>query len=367
MISVLVVEDSRVEQELLVRVLETDPDVHVVAVAHDGAEAVELVDRYRPDVITMDLMMPRMDGFEATRRIMETTPRPIVVVSGSWGCEEVARAAKAIEAGAVAGVLKPRASAAEQHDELRQELLRTLKLVAGVKVVRRWARRRNGNDHSSIGESTAAIDGLNVVAIGVSTGGPPVLEAVLSRLPSNFPVPILVVQHIAEGFVDGLIEWLRRSTHLGIHLAEQEQVAYGGQVYLAPDGYHMGIDEEGRILLEHAPCEYSQRPAVSYLFRSVGEVYGARAVGALLTGMGRDGAKELRDLREQGAVTIAQSAETCAVFGMPAEAIRLEAARYVLPPEEIGDLLCALAGVKGAADCASVQVSNHSSQARRTR
>jgi two-component system chemotaxis response regulator CheB len=349
MISVLVVEDSRVEREVLLHVLESDPGVRVVGTASDGAEAVEMVARFRPDVVTMDLVMPRMNGIDATRRIMETTPVPVVVVSGNWGCEEVARASEAFAAGALAGVRKPRGPEASDYEELRGDLLRTLRQMAGVKVVRRW-RRTRGGDASPALPLERPRDGLKVVAVGVSTGGPPALEAMLRRLPETFPLPILIVQHIAEGFVDGLTEWLRRASRLGVQLAENRCLPRGGQVYLAPDGVHMGIDSSGRIVLERSAPEHSQRPSASYLFRSVAAACGGRAVGALLTGMGRDGARELRELRDLGAVTVAQNAESCVVFGMPAEAIRLGAARHVLPPEGIGDLLCALTGVPRVVD-----------------
>jgi len=352
MISVLIVEDSRVEQEVLLRVLSSAPDLRVVGTASNGAEAVEMVARCRPDVVTMDLMMPRMNGIDATRQIMETTPVPVVVVSGNWGCEDVARASEAFAAGALAGVRKPRGPEASDYEELRGDLLRTLRQMAGVKVVRRWRRMRadttSGGARATVVEKPR--DGLRVVAVGVSTGGPPALEAMLRRLPENFPLPILIVQHIAEGFVDGLTEWLRRSTRLGVQLATSGCPVRGGQVYLAPDGVHMGIDAKGRIVLEGSAPEHSQRPSASYLFRSVAAACGGRAVGALLTGMGRDGARELRELRDTGAVTVAQNAESCVVFGMPAEAIRLGAAQHVLPPEGIGDLLCALTGVARIAE-----------------
>ena len=226
MISVLVVEDSRVEQEVLLHVLRSDPDLRIVGTASDGVEAVEMVARHRPDVVTMDLVMPRMSGIEATRRIMETTPVPVVVVSGNWGCEDVARASEAFAAGALAGVRKPRGPDASDYEELRGHLLRTLHQMAGVKVVRRWRRKHpegNGNGAAKTALVDRPREGLKVVAVGVSTGGPAALEAMLSRLPASFPLPILIVQHIAEGFVDGLTEWLRRSTRLGVQLAENGQ------------------------------------------------------------------------------------------------------------------------------------------------
>lgn len=186
---------------------------------------------------------------------------------------------------------------------------------------------------------------IRVVGIGASTGGPPVLEAILSRLPAEFPAPILVVQHIAEGFVGGLVDCLQRVSALRVGLAIAGERAAPGHVYLAPDGVHLGIKEDATLVLDDSPAERSQRPAVSFLFRSIASSYGDAAAAALLTGMGCDGAAELRVLRELNAVTIAQSERSCTVFGMPGEAIRLGAARYVLAPEEVAELLCSFGGV----------------------
>lgn len=194
---------------------------------------------------------------------------------------------------------------------------------------------------------------IRVVAIGVSTGGPPVLEAILSRLPADFPVPILIVQHIAEGFVHGLVAGLRRVSQLDVRVAVAGETAVGGRVYLAPDGVHLGIDAAGRVSLDAAPPERSQRPAVAYLFRSIAAAYGGRAAAVLLTGMGSDGAAELRTLRDLKAITVAQSESTCTIFGMPGEAVRLGAARYVLAPEEIAGLLCRVSGARVLAPTAN--------------
>jgi two-component system chemotaxis response regulator CheB len=189
---------------------------------------------------------------------------------------------------------------------------------------------------------------VRVVAIGVSAGGPPVLEAILCRLPAGFPAPILIVQHIAEGFVGGLVECLQRTTALRVRLAEADLAVRAGEVYIAPDGVHLGIDAEGRLRLDAAPAERSQRPAVSYLFRSIAAAFGGRAAAVLLTGMGCDGAAELKVLRDLRAVTIAQDQRSSTVFGMPGEAIKLGAAQYVMSPDEIGDALCRICGVPSA-------------------
>ena len=182
-----------------------------------------------------------------------------------------------------------------------------------------------------------------MVAIGTSTGGPPVLQPILAGLPKNFPIPVLIVQHIAAGFLPGLVDWLNQTTGFPTHIAAQGESLLAGHTYLAPDGYHMGLGGFGQIVLSKQQPENGLRPSVSYLFRSVAAVCGANAIGVLLTGMGRDGAEELKFLKELGAVTIAQDEESSVVHGMPGEAIKMGAASHVLAPDKIPALLAALA------------------------
>jgi two-component system chemotaxis response regulator CheB len=182
-----------------------------------------------------------------------------------------------------------------------------------------------------------------VVALGASTGGPPVLQTILSGLPRDYPAPVLIVQHMAAGFVQGFAEWLAQSSALPVQLAAQGETILPGHVYVAPDEFQMKVERGGRIALSKDAPEGGLRPAVSYLFRSLVEAYGGEAVAVLLTGMGRDGAEEMKLLRDSGAITIAQDKESCVVHGMPGEAIKLDAAQLILPPEKIAPLLASLA------------------------
>ncbi len=347
MISVLLVDDSDSERDRLAEVLAADPAIRVVATAADGRTAAAEAAVHDPDVIVMDWEMPTMDGLAATRSIMEAHPRPVVLCSDTWRPDDFDGMTRIHEAGAVAAVRKPGDPSAAAFDDRCRELVRAVHRSAGVKVVRRWRRDDESNGRTRARAEAPAQQSIRVVAIGVSTGGPPVLEAILSRLPASFPVPILIVQHIADGFVHGLVDWLKRVTRLQVELAANGECAYGGHVYLAPDGRHLGIDAGGRLVLDDSPPERSQRPAVSYLFRSVGAAFAGQSAGVLLTGMGSDGAAELKHLRALQAVTIAQNERTCTVFGMPGEAIKIGAAKYVLPPDEIGDLLCRICGLRG--------------------
>ena len=343
----LVVEDSPVVREFLTYILTSDPDIQVVGVAKNGVEALDQVEMLRPDVITMDIHMPIMDGFEVTRRIMETVPTPIVIVSGSTGAMEMASTFRALEAGALAVVLRPPGLNHCAFDESSKELILTVKLMSEVKVVRRFSHEKPAPATTPAipaqGPKTAS--GIQIIAIGASTGGPPVLKEILSGLSKDFTLPVLIVQHIASGFVEGFTEWLAGTSDFPVHIASHGEVPLPGHGYVAPDGFHLGVTSGPCIALsDDSPESNGLRPSVAYLFRSVAQVLGPRAVGVLLTGMGRDGAEEMKMMKDRGAVTIAQDEDSSVVYGMPGEAIRLDAAMYILSPKGIAAMLSALSG-----------------------
>ena len=343
MIKVLIAEDSPVVREFLVHILGSDPGIRVVGTANNGEEAVEAVQRYRPDVITMDIHMPKMDGLEATRRIMETYPTPIVVVSGSTDPRENMTTFRALEAGALAVLRRPAGIGHPDYEATAKELVQTVKLMAEVKVVRRWPQTRHEAVPPPVRLAAGEAAKIKVIAIGASTGGPPVLQTILSMLPRDLPVPVLIVQHMATGFITSFVEWLAQSSGLPVHVAMHGEYLVPGYAYVAPDEFQMKIEHGGRIALTRDEPESGLRPSVSYLFRSLAEVYGGGIVAGLLSGMGRDGAEELRLLREKGAVTFAQDKDSSVVHGMPGEAIRLDAAAYVLAPNKIAAVLTDLA------------------------
>lgn len=344
MINVLIVNDSPAVAELLSYILCSDPALKVVGVARDGEEAVADATRLKPNIIVMDSHMPKLDGFEATRRIMETAPIPIVIMSASSNVDDVTRTFQVLEAGALGIVRQPVGIEYSEHKPVAEEIIRTIKTMSEVKLVRRWAREPKPKIYfPNAGADAPNLAKAKVVAIGASTGGPPALHAILSRIPKSFPVPILIVQHIAPGFIGGLVNWLARSTNLLIHLATPGERPLPGRVYLAPDAHHLVVEEDGRLALaEQAPQE-DQCPSVARLFGSVAAMYKDRAVGILLTGMGKDGAQELKLMRNAGAITIVQDKESSVVHGMPEAAIKLDAATYVLSPREIAATLAALA------------------------
>ena len=349
MIKVLVVDDSAVVREFLVHILSSDPVITVIGTAGDGEEALDIVRRQRPDVITMDIHMPKMSGLEATRLIMETDPTPIVIVSGTEDPSEVATTFNAMDAGALALLRRPAGIGHPDHEAMAQDMIQTVKLMSEVKVIRRWPRKRPAASALRTGNAGLARESarIRVVAMGASTGGPPALETILAALSKDFPVPILIVQHMAPGFIKGFARWLATSTGMPVHVATHGESLLPGHVYVAPDDHQMKVEREGKIALTKNDPEHGLRPSISYLFRAVAAVYGADAVVGLLTGMGRDGASELRLLKEHGAVTFAQDRESSVVHGMPGEAIKLDAAMLVLPLEKIAAVLTNLVNHRG--------------------
>lgn len=334
-VRVLVVDDSRSCRELLVGLMADDPRLLVVGTAADGEEAVREAARLKPDVITMDIHLPRLDGFGATRRIMETCPTRIVMVTASSIPLEVAASFTALESGALTVLAKPPGPGHPLFEPTRDELLRTVALMSEVPVVRRWPAASMRPAPPVLPPRVA----VGLVAIGASTGGPMVLQALLSRLRPGFGAPIVIVQHISIGFADGLVQWLGSSTGYPVRVAVHATVMQPGVAYVAPDGVHTQVDAGGRIVLGLGPKDHGFRPSVASLFRSAAQAYGPRAIGVLLTGMGTDGAQELKDMRDAGATTLVQDAETAVINGMPGEAVRLGAATHVLPPQTIAATL----------------------------
>ncbi len=277
-------------------------------------------------------------------RSWKNHPVPIVIVSGQPG-DQMAATFRAVEAGALAFVPRPMGIGHEDHTAGTDAFIQAVRLMAEVKVVRRW-KKTAAVPGSATGLQPSRPIGAyrksgdsNIVVIGASTGGPVALRTLIAGLPADFPLPILAVQHIAAGFVQGFVDWLALSSQLPIHLAKQGEIPLPGHVYLAPDEVHLGLGLDGAMVLDKGLPENGLRPAVSYLFRTAAKRFGANVIGILLSGMGADGAEELKRMQELGAVTIVQDKESSVVHGMPGVAIALGAAAYILSPEEISTLL----------------------------
>ena len=340
-IDVLVVEDSTVARELLVYILSSDPALRVVACARSGEEAIALVAENKPQVVTMDIVMPKMDGFETTRRLMESHPVPIVIVSSAYNPSDVAHTLRAMEAGALAAVEKPPGVHHPTYAARAKKLIEVVKAMAEVRVVRRWPKSQTRSLPVNFPEMKPASP-IRLIAIGASTGGPVVLQTILSHLPKPPPVPVVIVQHISAGFVQGLADWLGVASGIPVKVATDGELLLPGRVYVAPDERQIKVEASGRITCLSADPENGLRPSVSYFFRSVAANFGPSAIGILLTGMGRDGATELKLIRDAGGITFAQDQESSVVFGMPGEAVKCGAPMYVMNPDSIGSALFAL-------------------------
>lgn len=343
MIRVVIADDSATARAMILAVLESDPGVHVVGEARTGADAIELAIRLRPDLITMDIEMPGMDGIEGTKAIMERVPTPIVIVSSSTNREVAGRSLDATAAGALYVIDKPPHPHSARFDEWRTELVSIVKAMAFVKVVRRSRRAAEATSGTgwTSGIRHRALAPVRLVAIAASTGGPTVLRQILARLPADLPVPVIIVQHIARGFTPALVGWLDAGCSLRVKVAADGEALSAGTVFLGPDERQLGV-RDGAIALSDDSAVGGFRPAATYLFESVADSYGKDVVAVVLTGMGADGVDGLRRIHAAGGRVIAQDEESCVVFGMPREAIRAGVVDSVLSPDEIADQIVML-------------------------
>jgi two-component system, chemotaxis family, protein-glutamate methylesterase/glutaminase len=346
---VLVVEDSPTVRRRIVEIVGSDPDLELVGEAEDGKRAIEICEQCRPDVITMDMMLPIMSGLAATEYIMAHCPTPILVVSASTNRGELFKIYEALAAGAVDVLEKPNGTEAEGAWE--RGFLCVVKRVARIRVITH-PRARLAKLHGCTADAVAPRSGqkYDLVVIGASTGGPGAIVEILRGLPPSFQLPILVVLHINEPFGTAFADWLDgQTTRRVAHPIDGAPVSSAiGRVVVAPGGRHL-IVRDGRLHLTQGPERHSCRPSVDTLFESVASEYGASAAACLLTGMGRDGAHGLLKIREAGGVTIAQDETTSIVYGMPREAAMLGAAQQILRIRDIAPRLVALNGVHAEA------------------
>ncbi len=385
-IRVLLVEDSPVALTIFKRLLGSTPEIEIVGTAQTGIEGLELIPKVHPHVICTDLHMPKMDGLEFTKEVMAKFPCPILVISSSVQAEDTHTVFNLLKAGAVDVFPKPRQGVMANFEAIRHELISKIKVLSGVTVFtlhRRAAADRNTlrslgvvppksdqkqfipeqkrvnpgiqmvkvppfSPRSSLAFPPASADspiaagslrGVKIVAIGASTGGPQALHTILSHLPPKFPVPVICVQHISEGFLKGLVDWLGSECQLPVKIASLGENPQPGIIYFPPEQKHLELDNMGRFLFSSAAPVSGHRPSVTMTFNSVAKFYRQAALGILLTGMGRDGADGMLEIFKQGGITIAQNEGTCVVFGMPKEAIALSAARYILPITDIAPML----------------------------
>jgi two-component system, chemotaxis family, protein-glutamate methylesterase/glutaminase len=336
-VRVMMVEDSPTVRTLLCHIIDRDPRLQIAAVCASAEEAISSIADVAPDVVSMDIRLPGMDGLEATRQIMAAHPTPIVVIADAVHDQAMAIAMNALKAGALSVVEKPIGPTASNYASVADTIATQLFIMSQVPVIRR---RHNAPTRAKPAASARiAVHQPRILAIAASTGGPPALAAVLGALPPTFPMPVLVVQHMGAAFMEGFAHWLDAQTKLKVKLAEQYETPKAGHVYLAPGDKHLTIDRSGLLRLgDEAPLQ-SQRPAATLLFQSIARHIGGSAIGVILTGMGEDGARGLLEMKRAGAFTIAEDASTAVVYGMPSVAVRLGAASLVLPLDAIGPKL----------------------------
>ena len=353
-IKVFLAEDSPVALTILQRILDDAPEIEVVGTAHDGKIALEQIPQLQPDVICTDLLMSKMDGLELTKQIMAKYPRPILVISHAVQPKDNNIIGQLLAAGAVDVFPKPNTGLLEDYEQQQQALIEKIKILSGVKVFTKRLRSSvqetkpqfKKPDRISASRSLSeplltfdASDSYKIIGIGVSTGGPSATQEIFSALPSDFPVPIVCIQHISEGFLGNLISWLDSVSPLQVKIAQPGELPLPRTIYFAPEKYHLELDLQGRFCYSSAPPLNSHRPSVTVTLQSLAKFYGKSAIGILLTGMGRDGVLGMQSIQQLGGMTIAQDESTSTIFGMPREAIEAGAAQHVLPLPAIAPFL----------------------------
>jgi len=342
----MIVEDSLVVRQLLSHIVRRDLRFELAAAVATAEEALAELDRVRPDVISMDIRLPGMDGLEATRQIMSTRPTPIVVIADAVQDYALKISMNALRAGALSVVEKPVGLGSGDYERVAETITTQLFIMSSVPVIRRRniaATAAAASARLQTPPKDPPLSALSCLALAASTGGPPALAKVLSALSGKFPAPIFIVQHMGAAFMEGFAQWLDGLAPMTVRLAEHDLVAEPGVAYVAPGDRHLAVGGGGRMTLSNAAPVGGQRPSANVLFNSLAQSAGARAMGVLLTGMGQDGASGLLEMRKAGSYTIAEDESTAVVFGMPAAAAKLKAAREILPLEAIGPRIALLA------------------------
>jgi len=339
----MVVEDSLVVRQLLVHIIASDPRLVVAAAVDSAEEALREIGRVRPDVISMDIRLPGMDGLEATRRIMAEQPTPIVVIADSIEDSSLKISMHALRAGALTVVEKPVGLSSDGYAAIASTICTQLYIMSQVPVVRQRAFAPWRETGAPRRESEWSMTRPSLMGIAASTGGPPALAKILSALPADFPLPILLVQHMGAPFMEGFASWLNGLVSLEVRLAQDQEIPSPGRVYVAPGDRHLLVSSAGTLKLSAEPPLGNQRPSATMLFQSMARSLGRRGLGVILTGMGEDGAQGLVELRQAGGYAVAEDESTAVVYGMPAAAARMGGVNVSLPLDMIAPRILRLA------------------------
>ena len=344
-VRVMVVEDSLVVRQLLVHIIARDPRLTVAAAVESAEEALQEIGRVQPDVISMDIRLPGMDGLEATRRIMTERPTPIVVIADSIEDSSLKISMNALRAGALSVVEKPVGVSSAGYAGIAETICTQLYIMSQVPVVRQrsFAWRQAAPAPVFNRETEADLSRPSIMGIAASTGGPPALAKILGSLPADFPLPILLVQHMGAPFMEGFASWLNGLVSLEVRLAQDQEIPKPGQVYVAPGDRHLLLSSAGTLKLSAEPPLGNQRPSATMLFQSMAHSLGRRGLGVILTGMGEDGAQGLVELRQAGGYAVAEDESTAVVYGMPAAAARMGGVNVSLPLDLIAPRVLRLA------------------------
>lgn len=339
MINILIVDDSEAETAILKSILENEPDMQIIACAKNGKEAIDYVARYNPDLITMDIIMPIMDGFEATRVIMATNPKPIVMISSVVNDEVMNTTFQALEAGALSVIDKPVNVTSPEFEAIRIDIIETIRGMAEIKVVVKHLPliKKIFTPELNIEQRN-----FDIIAIGASVGGTQALKTILSNLPIDFPIPIVIVQHMTKGFIASFAKWLDHELPIKIKEAEHHEPLEKGIVYLAPDNYHLEVVKKNNALYAElrVPSTTSNFcPSITTLFESVAKASGKQGIGILLTGMGSDGASGLLEIKKAQGHTLIQDEKSAVVFGMGAVAQSMGAVDRMVELHKMADYL----------------------------
>ncbi len=340
-IQVLIADDSLMIRTAIATMLMNEPDIKVVGQAGDGQEAVRMALRLKPQVIIMSIRMPKMDGLEATRHIMNVCPTSIVILSSSIYSSDYNIAFNAIAAGALTIIEKPHGISAADYETIREQLLRAVRLMAGVRVL------THPTLDAEVGPMTALLKAMinrpiRVVAIAASTGGPPVILSILKDLPKDFSIPIVIVQHIMPAFVPSMADWLNTKGSLPVHVAREGDQLVPGKVSLAPGNTHLTVLPEEILHMDVSDPVGGHRPSATRLFNSVAEAFKTDAGGIMLTGTGEDGVEGLAAMSQAGAHVIAQDKASCSEFSMPKAVIERGVVDEILSPDQIVNRLTKL-------------------------